>query len=115
MVSLEQSSEKDLPNTDDWSKTIFSALGENEPVCVRPLWASVLLLLKRSQTDESIFEAVNFLKAFVPGLWRKRVYPIFKPRLLILFNSCLTLNKCSSRRWFRLRLNYLPSHAPSSC
>ena len=82
MVSLEQSSEKDLPNTDDWSKTIFSSLGENEPVCVRPLWASVLLLLKRSQTDESIFEAVNFLKAFVPGLWRKRVEPIFKLRLL---------------------------------
>ena len=68
MVILQQQT-KEQPHLDAWSKVIFSALGENEPVCVRPLWAAVLLLLRRSQTDDTIFEAVNFLKAFVPGLW----------------------------------------------
>jgi len=53
----------------EWSKAVLSSLAENEPNCVRPLWAAVLLLLNKSKNDPAVFEAVNFLKAFVPGLW----------------------------------------------
>ena len=61
--------EEDSTHISEWSKSVLSSLAENEPNCVRPLWAGVLLLLKKSKNDSSVFEAVNFLKAFVPGLW----------------------------------------------
>lgn len=56
-------------NLENWTKSILSSLGEEDPLCLKPLWAAVLLILKKSQTDSKIFEHVNFLKAFVPGLW----------------------------------------------
>ena len=56
-------------NLENWTKSILSSLGEEDPLCLKPLWAAVLLILKKSQTDTKIFEHVNFLKAFVPGLW----------------------------------------------
>ena len=62
---------KSIPdkNLESWTKSILSSLGEEDPLCLKPLWAAVLLILKKSQTDSKIFEHVNFLKAFVPGLW----------------------------------------------
>jgi len=61
--------ENEASHISEWSKAVLSSLAENEPNCVRPLWAGILLLLKKSKTDPAVFEAVNFLKAFVPGLW----------------------------------------------
>ena len=59
----------DFANLEQWTKAMLSSLAEDDPLCLKPLWAGVLLILAQSKKDAKVFDYVNFLKAFVPGLW----------------------------------------------
>ena len=44
----------DFEYVENWTKAMLSSLGEDDPLCLKPLWAGVLLILAQSKTDSKI-------------------------------------------------------------